>query len=245
VIASLRRLRMTGAEIAETLAMPVSTVSGILTRIGLGNLWRLEPLEPPDRYEKQRPGELVHVDVKKLGRIGRPGHRVTGRVSAGGHHRRGYDLGWEYVHVAIDDATRLVYVEVLEDEKAVTAVAFLRRAVAHFAAFGIRVERLMTDNGNAYRSAIHALACKTLGIKHLRTRPYRPRTNGKAERFIRTLLGGWAYGAIYGTSDERRRALTGWIDFYNRQRPHRSLGRQAPIERPHTLSRNNVLGSYN
>jgi transposase InsO family protein len=235
---------MTGAEIAETLAMPVSTVSGILTRIGLGKLWRLEPLEPPNRYEKQRPGELVHVDVKKLGRIARPGHRVTGRVSAGGHHRRSYDLGWEYVHVAIDDATRLVYVEVLDDEKAVTAVAFLRRAVAHFAAFGIRVERLMTDNGNAYRSAIHAFACKTLGIKHLRTRPYRPRTNGKAERFIRTLLGGWAYGAIYGTSDERRRALTGWIDFYNRRRPHRSLNRQAPIERLHTLNRNNVLGSY-
>jgi transposase len=140
VIAALRRLRMTGAEIAETLGMPASTVSGILTRIGLGKLWRLEPLEPPNRYEKQRPGELVHVDVKKLGRIGRPGHRVTGRVSGGGHHRRAYHLGWEYVHVAIDDATRLVYVEVLEDEKAATAVGFLGRAVAHFAAFGIRVE---------------------------------------------------------------------------------------------------------
>jgi transposase InsO family protein len=141
-------------------------------------------------------------------------------------------------------ATRLVYVEVLEDEKAATAVGFLGRAVAHFAAFGIRVERLMTDNGNAYRSTIHALACKTLGIKHLRTRPYRPRTNGKAERFIRTLLGGWAYGAIYQNSDQRRRALAGWIDFYNRRRPHRSLGRQAPLERLHALNRNNVLGSY-
>jgi transposase InsO family protein len=244
VIAALRRLRMTAAEIAETLEMPLSTVSGILTRIGLGKLWRLEPLEPPNRYEKQRPGELVHVDVKKLGRIGRPGHRVTGRVSGAGHHRRGYHLGWEYVHVAIDDATRLVYVEVLDDEKAVTAVGFLRRAVAHFAAYGIRVERLMTDNGNAYRATIHALACKTLGIKHLRTRPYRPRTNGKAERFIRTMLGGWAYGAIYGNSDERRRALNGWLDFYNRRRPHRSLGRQAPIERLHALTGNNVLGSY-
>jgi transposase InsO family protein len=243
VIAALRRLRMTAAEIAETLEMPLSTVSGILTRIGLGKLWRLEPLEPPNRYEKQRPGELVHVDVKKLGRIGRPGHRVTGRVSGAGHHRRGYHLGWEYVHVAIDDATRLVYVEVLDDEKAVTAVGFLRRAVAHFAAYGIRVERLMTDNGNAYRATIHALACKTLGIKHLRTRPYRPRTNGKAERFIRTMLGGWAYGAIYGNSDERRRALNGWLDFYNRRRPHRSLGRQAPIERLHALTGNNVLGS--
>jgi transposase InsO family protein len=244
VIATLRRLRMTAAEIAETLEMPLSTVSGILTRIGLGKLWRLEPLEPPNRYEKQRPGELVHVDVKKLGRIGRPGHRVTGRVSGAGHHRRDYHRGWEYVHVAIDDATRLVYVEVLDDEKAVTAVAFLRRAVAHFAAYGIRVERLMTDNGNAYRATIHALACKRLGIKHLRTRPYRPRTNGKAERFIRTMLGGWAYGAIYGNSDERRRALNGWLDFYNRRRPHRSLGRQAPIERLHALTGNNVLESY-
>jgi transposase InsO family protein len=240
VIASLRRLRMTGAEIAETLAMPLSTVSGILTRIGFGKLWRLEPLEPPNRYEKKRPGELVHVDVKKLGRIGRPGHRVNGD-----RRTRTRGIGWEYVHVAIDDATRLVYVEVLDDEKAVTAVGFLRRAVAHFAAFGIPVERLMTDNGSAYRATIHALACKTLGIKHLRTRPYRPRTNGKAERFIRTMLGGWAYGAIYRNSDERRRALAGWLDFYNHRRPHRSLGRQAPLERLHALNRNNVLGSYN
>ena len=246
VIASLRRLRMTGAEIAEALTMPLSTVSGILTRIGLGKLWRLEPLEPPNRYEKQRPGELVHVDVKKLGRIsGGAGHRVTGnrrRQGSSDHSARA--TGWEYVHVAIDDATRLVYVEVLDDEKATTAVGFLRRAVAHFAAFGIHVERLMTDNGSAYRATIHALACKTLGIKHLRTRPYRPRTNGKAERFIRTLLGGWAYGAIYRDSNERQRALAGWLDFYNHRRPHRSLSRQAPIERLQTLNRNNVLGSY-
>jgi len=239
MIAALRRLRMSGAEIAETLGMPLSTVSGILARIGLGKLWRLEPLEPPNRYEKTRPGELVHVDVKKLGRIGRPGHRVHGD-----RRSRSRGIGWEYVHVAIDDATRLAYVEVLEDEKAATAVGFLRRAVAHFAAFGIRVERLMTDNGNAYRSAIHALACKALRIKHLRTRPYRPRTNGKAERFIRTLLGGWAYGAIYHTSHERHNALTGWLDFYNRRRPHRSLSRQTPLERLHTLNRNNLLGSY-
>ena len=239
VIAGLRRLRMTGAEIAETLGMPVSTVSGILTRIGLGKLWRLEPLEPANRYEKQRPGELVHVDVKKLARIGRPGHRVHGD-----RRTRMRGIGWEYVHVAIDDATRLVYVEVLEDEKAVTAVGFLRRAVAHFAAFGVQVERLMTDNGPAYLSIVHAIACKTLGLKHLRTRPYRPQTHGKAERFIRTMLGGWAYGAIYRTSDERRSALAGWLDFYNHRRPHRSLSRQAPIERLHALNRNNLLGSY-
>lgn len=241
VIAGLRRLRMTGAEIAETLGMPLSTVSGILTRIGLGKLWRLEPLEPANRYEMQRPGELVHVDVKKLARIGgQAGHRVHGDRRT---RRRG--IGWEYVHIAIDDATRLVYVEVLGDEKAVTAVGFLRRAIAHFAAFGIQVERLMTDNGSAYISTIHAVACKALGIKHIRTRPYRPRTNGKAERFIRTMLGGWAYGAIYRTSDERRQALAGWLDFYNHRRPHRSLSHQAPLERLHALNRNNLLGSYN
>src|SRR5919109_904367 len=152
-IAGLRRLRMTGAEIAETLAMPVSTVSGILTRIGLGKLWRLEPLEPSNRYEKQRPGELVHVDVKKLARIGRPGHRVNGD-----RRTRSRGIGWEYVHVCVDDATRLAYIEVLADEKATSAAGFLRRAVAHYRAHGIRVERVMTDNGSCYRAVLHALA---------------------------------------------------------------------------------------
>jgi transposase InsO family protein len=242
-IAALRRLRMTAAEIAETLAMPLSTVSGILTRIGLGRLSRLEPPEPANRYERKRPGELVHVDVKKLGKIGRPGHRVTGRISGSGHHSRAYDLGWEFVHIAIDDATRIPYVEVLADEKAATAVGFLRRAIAHYRSYGIRVERVMTDNGAAYRATVHALACKALRLKHLRTRPYRPRTNGKAERFIRTLLAGWAYGAIYGDSGERRAALAGWLDYYTRRRPHGSLSRQTPLERLHAL-RNNVLGSY-
>jgi transposase InsO family protein len=244
LIAALRRLRMTAAEIAETLAMPLSTVSGIVTRSGLGRLSRLEPLEPPNRYERGRPGELVHIDVKKLGRIRHAGHRVTGdrrKQGSSGHDRR--DLGWEYVHVCVDDATRLAYVEVLNDEKATTAIGFLRRAAAHFAAHGVHVERVLTDNGSAYRATIHAIACRTLGIKHLRTRPYRPRTNGKAERFIRTLLGGWAYGAIYGTSHERQRALAGWLDFYNRRRPHGSLNRQAPMTRLHALM-NNPLGSY-
>jgi transposase InsO family protein len=247
LVAALRRLRMTAAEIAEVLTMPLSTVSGILTRIGLGRLSRLEPLEPANRYERQRPGELVHVDVKKLGRISGAGHRVIGsRASQRKTTREGRRIGasgWEYVHVCVDDATRLAYVEVLDDEKATTAVGFLRRAVAHFAAFGVRVERVLTDNGSAYRAAIHALACRALGIKHLRTRPYRPRTNGKAERFIRTLLGGWAYGAIYGSSRERQRALAGWLDFYNRRRPHGSLSRQAPMTRLHALM-NNLLGSY-
>jgi transposase InsO family protein len=248
-IAALRRLRLTGAEIAELLGMAFSTVSGILTTIGMGKLGRIG-LEPAQRYERARPGELIHIDVKKLGRIqGGAGKRVRDGLKAHYNPRRrdaaGVDrntVGWEYVHIAIDDATRLVYVEVLADEKAVTAVGFLRRAVKHFASYGITVERLITDNGSPYRSTVHAIACRALGIRHLRTRPYRPQTNGKAERFIRTLLGGWAYGAIYASSTERNAALDGWIDFYNRRRPHGALSHKPPIARLNEL--NNLLGSY-
>jgi transposase InsO family protein len=234
---------MTGAQIAEVLEMPLSTVSGILTRIGLGKLSRLEPPEPPNRYERRHAGELIHVDVKKLGRIqGGAGHRITGRKHTYVGRERKRHVGWEYVHVCVDDATRLAYVEVLGDEKAVTAVGFLRRAIKHFASYGITVERLLTDNGSPYRSTVHAIACRALGIRHLRTRPYRPQTNGKAERFIRTLLGGWAYGAIYRDSTERNAALPGWIDFYNRRRPHGALSHKPPIARPDELT--NLLGSY-
>jgi transposase InsO family protein len=247
-IAALRRVRMTAAEISELLEMPLSTVSAVLLRIGLGKRSRLEPLEPPNRYQRQRPGELVHVDVKKLGRIDRIGHRISGsRASshARNHWRkeRSQRIGWEYVHVCVDDATRLAYVEVLGDEKAQTVAAFLRRAVAFYANHGIHIERVMTDNGAGYRSILHALACRALGLRHLRTQPYRPRTNGKAERFIRTMLGGWAYGAIYGSSAERTRALPGWLDHYNRRRPHSSLNRQPPLTRL-TQMRNNPPGSY-
>jgi len=247
-IAALRRLRMTAAEIGELLEMPLSTVSAVLLRIGLGKRSRLEPLEPPNRYQRERPGELVHIDVKKLGRIDRIGHRISGsRASshARNHWRkeRCQRIGWEYVHVCVDDATRLAYVEVLGDEKAQTVAAFLRRAVAFYASHGIHVERVMTDNGAGYRSILHALACRALGLRHLRTQPYRPRTNGKAERFIRTMLGGWAYGAIYGTSHERTRALSGWLDHYNRRRPHRSLNNQPPLTRL-TQMRNNAPGTY-
>ena len=239
-IAALRRVRMTGAEIAECLGMALSTVSAVLTRIGLGRLSRLEPLEPPNRYERKAPGELIHIDVKKLGRIGKngPGHRVRGTRQ--GTRSRG--AGWEYVHVCVDDATRLAYVEVLGDEKATTAIGFLRRALAFYGAHGIEVQRLMTDNGSAYRSIAHAIACKALGIRHIRTRPYRPRTNGKAERFIRTMLGGWAYGAIYRDSPQRTAALSGWLDFYNWRRPHGSLSHRPPGVRLAEL--NNVAGSY-
>jgi transposase InsO family protein len=240
VIVKLRGLRMTAAEIAETLAMPLSTVSGILTRAGLGRLGRLG-LERPIRYEHSRPGELVHVDVKKLGRIAGIGHRISGdRASQQGRYQRRLQgkLGWEYVHVAVDDHSRLAYAEVLADEKAATAVAFLSRAVAFYRRYGIRVERVLSDNGSAYISVAHAIACRQLRIKHLRTRPRRPQTNGKAERFIRTMLNGWAYGAIYGSSRERTAALDCWLWHYNHRRRHSALGHQPPI------SRTNLLGSY-
>jgi len=236
---------MTAAEISELLAMPLSTVSAILKRQGLGRLGRIG-LEQPVRYERSRPGELVHVDVKKLGRIERgAGKRWRGGVrqhynptftDSRGHRRR--SVGWEYVHIAVDDYSRLAYAEVLPDEKAGTAVGFLRRAVAFFQLYGIQVERLLTDNGAAYRAIVHALACKALGIKHLRSRPYRPQTNGKAERFIRTLLNGWAYGAIYRTSHQRTQALDAWLWHYNHRRRHAALGHQAPV------TRTNLLGSY-
>jgi transposase len=184
VIELLRRLRMTAAEIAECLGMALSTVSAVLKRIGLGKLSRLDPLEPPNRYERRRPGELLHIDIKKLGVITGIGHRITGKRDSQNANRRarrrGAPKGWEFVHVAIDDATRLAYAEVLGDEKATTAVGFLKRALAFYAAHGVTLERVMTDNGSAYRSTIHALACRALRIRHIRTRPYRPRTNGKA-----------------------------------------------------------------
>ena len=246
VIAALRRLRFTGPEIAEVLQRPLSTVSGILTRIGMGRLGRLG-LEPAERYERSAPGELIHIDVKKLGRIeGGAGKRVTGvkrnPFKTRFDHTVGFSrqiIGWEYVHIAIDDATRLAYAEVLADEKALTAIEFLRRAAAFFARHGMRVRELLTDNGSAYRSAVHAIACRTLDIRHLRTRPRRPQTNGKAERFIRTMLTGWAYGAIYSTSRERTAALDGWLWHYNHRRPHSAIGRQTPITRL-----NNLLGTY-
>jgi transposase len=248
-IAALRRVRLTGPEIAETLEMATSTVSAVLKRIGLGKLSRLEPEEPIRRYEKSRPGELIHIDVKKLGRISAKGagHRVTGRRNTEIKRRRDGTpgTGWERVHVCVDDATRLAYVEVLPDEKATTAIAFLKRAIAFYRSHGITVERLMTDNGSAYRSTAHALACRALGINHLRTRPYRPQTNGKAERFIRTMLREWAYAAVYGSSPERAAALSGWLERYNFRRRHGALGHRPPIARLQELNRNNVAGIYN
>ncbi len=243
-IAKLRRLRFTAAEIAETLGMALSTVSGILTRTGMGKLGRLG-LDQPVRYERSRPGELVHIDIKKLARIkGGAGWRVrdhrqhynaTFQDLAG---RRRRTVGYEYVHVAVDDYSRLAYAEVLPDEKASSAIGFLRRAIAFYHRHGVEVERILTDNGSAYRALMHAVACRQLGIRHIRTRPYRPQTNGKAERFIRTLLNEWAYGAIYRSSQERNRALDGWLWHYNHRRRHSALSHQPPA------SRTNLLGSY-
>jgi transposase InsO family protein len=234
MIVRLRHLRMTAAEIAEVLAMPLSTVSVVLKRHGLGRLGRIG-LEQPLRYERSRPGELLHIDVKKLGRIDRPGHRVTGDRS---DRRNQGKKGWEYVHIAVDDYSRLAYAEVLSDERATTAAGFLARALAFYRRHGVLVERVLTDNGSCYRGVVHALACRQLGIRHLRTRPYRPQTNGKAERFIRTMLNGWAYAAIYGSSRERTAALDGWLWHYNHRRRHSALSHQPPA------SRTNLLGSY-
>jgi transposase InsO family protein len=232
MIERLRRLRMTSTAIAAKLEMAVSTVGAVLARIGLHRLSRLEPLEPlepPNRYCRRHPGELIHIDIKKLGRFHRPGHRVTGRTAKGACANLG--AGWECCHVAVDDTSRVAYVEILPDQTAKTTVGFLERAIAWFAARGVIVQRIMTDNGSNYRSKLHARVVQRLGIKHVFTRPYRPRTNGKAERFIQTLLREWAYAAVYRTSDHRGRALEPWLDFYNHRRPHGALGHQAPATR--------------
>ena len=244
-IEALRRLRMTAAEIAEVLDVPLSTVSLWLKRIGLGKRSRLEPPEPPNRYERRHPGELVHVDIKKLGRISAlgAGHRVLGQRSS--QYSRRVDgrmtkqTGFEYLHVMIDDHTRLAYAEVLDDLTATCAIAFLRRAVTWFAERGVRVQALMSDNGSCYIAHAYAAALRQLGLKHLRIRPGRPRTNGKAERLIQTLLNEWAYARIYGSSQERTAALIRYLNRYNYRRPHGSLGHQPPATRL-----NNLLGNY-
>jgi transposase InsO family protein/transposase len=248
-IVALRKLRFTAEQIAEVFDMALSTVSGLLKELGLGRLGRLG-LAPAVRYERERPGELIHVDVKKLGRIvGGAGKRVTGGkqhdtgsfIDAAGRRQR--KAGWDFVHIAVDDATRLAYAEVLSDEKGTTAAGFLRRAIAFFKRHGITVQAVLSDNGSAYISAVHAVACRALGVGHLRTRPRRPQTNGKAERFIRTMLSGWAYsGAIYASSAERTAALDGWLWHYNHHRRHSALGHKPPIARLN--ERTNLLGTY-
>jgi transposase InsO family protein len=226
VIERLRRLRMTSTRIAAELRMAVSTVGAVLNRLGLNRLSRLAPPEPPNRYELRHPGELVHLDVKKLGRFSRPGHRVTGDRMV-----RNRGAGWDFVHVAVDDCSRLAYVEVLPDERAITTAQHLRRAHRWFAEHGVTIQRIMSDNGPNYRSHIIAALCAELRVRHSFTRPYRPRTNGKAERFIQTLLREWAYAARYPNSTDRLRALQPWIDYYNQRRPHGALSHKAPVTR--------------
>jgi transposase InsO family protein len=229
---------MTAAEISELLGLALSTVSSWLKRIGLGKRSRLDPPEPPNRYERRRPGELVHVDVKKLARISvrGAGHRVLGHrrsqfaIRVAGERRRKV-TGYEFVHVMVDDHSRLAYAETLQDERAETAVGFLRRGLSWFSERGVEVERVMSDNGSCYRSRLHAVALRQLGLKHIRTRPYRPRTNGKAERFIQTLINEWAHGRIYGSTAERRKQLAPWLVHYNYSRPHGALGHRPPATR--------------
>ena len=212
LIEELRRNRWTSTRIAAELGLATSTVCAVLARLGLNRLSRLEPPEPPNRYCRRHPGELIHIDIKKLGRFDRPG--LPAHLRQAGYRRNGASKhGWDYCHVAVDDTTRLAYVEILDDEKGATCVAFLRRAVAWFATHGVTVQRVMTDNGTGYRSHAHAAAITELGIKHLRTRPYRPRTNGKAERFIQTLQAEWAYAVSYHDYLHRRIALTPWLTY--------------------------------
>ena len=227
LVAQLRRSRMTGRQIARRLRMPRSTVAAVLKRVGLPRLRDLKPPEPVIRYQRDRPGELLHLDIKKLARFKRVGHRITG-------DRRGQSrgAGWEYAHVAIDDASRLAYVEVLANEQADTTAGFLRRALAFFRANGIRrIQRVMTDNGPAYLSHVFAELCQRRGLRHLRTRPFTPKTNGKAERFIQTILREWAYARAYHSSRLRTAALARWLTHYNHRRPHGALDGKTPISR--------------
>jgi len=226
MIVLLRRTRMTGPTIARELRLPAATVARVLRRHGVARLRDLAPKVRPQRYEHRRPGDLLHLDVKKLGRIERAGHRVHGDRS-----RRVRGAGWEYVHVAIDDATRVAYVEMLRDEKGDTTTAFLRRAIAWFRTVGVRVRRVLTDNGTGYLARLFAQACAELRVRHQRTRPYRPCTNGKAERFIQTMLREWAYAVTYTHSRIRAAALPRWLHHYNRRRPHCSLAGVAPFSR--------------
>jgi transposase InsO family protein len=237
-IEALRRQRWTGAQIASETGVSKATVSRILRRLGLNRLKALEPAEPVRRYERDRPGELIHIDIKKLGKIGSVGHRITGRRTGIVNHHLG--IGWEFVHVCIDDASRIAFSRVMRDERKESAVAFLKAAVAYYASLGVKIERVMTDNGSCYRSKAFARACKRLALKHIFTKPYTPKTNGKAERFIQTSLREWAYARAYNTSVQRTAELPRWLHRYNWHRPHGSIGAQPPISRL-GLARNNLL----
>ena len=235
-VVGLRRLRFTGKQIAKEARVSAATVSRILRRVGLSRARDLEPVEPVVRYERETPGELIHLDIKKLNRFEKVGHRITGDRSQG--ESRG--AGWEFVHVCIDDASRLAFSQVMKDEAAESAVPFLKAAVAYYASLGVTVSRVMTDNGSCYRSFAFRDACKALGLRHIRTKPYTPKTNGKAERFIQTALREWAYAKAYPTSDHRAAELPVWLHRYNWHRPHGGIKSQTPISRL-GLSEDNLL----
>jgi transposase InsO family protein len=232
----LRRQRFTGKHIAAEVDVSPATVSRILKRLGLNRLQALEPAEPVRRYERDHPGELIHIDIKKLGRFERVGHRITGDRQKG----KSRGAGWEFVHVCIDDASRLAFSEILPNEKKESAVSFLKAAVAYYQSLGVIVQRVMTDNGSCYRAKQFHDACRDLGLKHIRTRPYTPKTNGKAERFIQTALREWAYAQAYPTSDRRAEELPFWLHRYNWHRPHGSLKSKPPISRL-ALTEDNLL----
>ena len=235
-VEALRRQRYTGEQIAAEVGVSAATVSRILKRLGLNRLAALEPAEPIRRYERAAPGEIVHIDIKKLGKFNRIGHRITGGRIGQSKSRR----GWEYVHLAIDDHARLAYSEILPDEKRTSCLRFLFNALRFFRGFGVRVERIMTDNGSSFRSHRYAKALRRLRIKHLRTKPYTPRTNGKAERFVQTSLREWAYARAYSTSQHRAAELPIWLHRYNWHRPHGGIGAKPPISKI-ALTKDNVL----
>jgi transposase InsO family protein len=236
-IAELRRQRCTGKQIAKQVGVSPATVSRVLARLGLNKLSALEPAAPVVRYEREHPGEMIHLDIKKLGRFDRVGHRITGDRT-GQSNSRG--IGWEFVHVCIDDASRIAFSQIMPDERKESATAFLKAAIAYYKSLGITVARVMTDNGACYKAFTFRDACRDLGLKHIRTKPYTPKTNGKAERFIQTALREWAYAQAYPTSQHRRDALPAWLHRYNWHRPHSSLKSQTPISRL-GLSEDNLL----
>jgi len=231
-VIALRRQRLCGKQIAKTLDLSPATISRVLRKARLSRMRDLDPPEPARRYQRAHPGELIHIDIKKLGCFGRVGHRITGdRGERSATSGRSKGAGWEFLHVCIDDASRIAFSQVLPDEKKESAVAFLHAAVEYYRSLGVAVTRVMTDNGSCYRSAAFCAACKALGLKHIRTRPYTPKTNGKAERFIQTSLREWAYARAYPTSDHRKAALNPWLHNYNWHRPHGSLQSMTPISR--------------
>ena len=236
-IEALRRQRHTGGHIAAEVDVSPATVSRILRRLGLNRIRDLEPAEPVRRYEREKPGEMIHIDIKKLGRFDKIGHRITGDRTG---QSNGRGVGWEFVHVCIDDHSRVAFTQIKPDEKADSAVPFLKAAVAYYQSLGVAVTRVMTDNGSCYKAFAFRDACRELGLKHIRTKPYTPKTNGKAERFIQTALREWAYAQAYPTSDHRAEQLPLWLHQYNWHRPHRGIKSQIPISRL-GLSGDNLL----